>query len=626
MARYSDILRDQYLRPIEGAYVSVINQSGEAASIFDDGGLAMPNPFITNEFGDVIFNASDAVYRLQYRYGGRLIREDDAIVGEPPVFSGPPGPADNTYFSVATLKASAVSQGTANLRVDGLDGKFDWIAGDFTGKADDVNILASDNVPINEGAWVRQKATDLWASDGNTVQDNLDHGGRFTPAGTSAPVLTTASRLQQDIYLTDYASLAAGNDWTAAIAAAESDAFDLGVSLRIPAGSFGYSADQTFRCEIYGAGPQSTFLLKLAAATITFQKGVMADLTIGPASAVISGDTSDGLVLDGLDRKDIRNVWSIYHGGDGIVYKRGNLSRVVVHSRFNSGHGFYCSAETLTGDNKALEGWIEATGNGLSGFAIDDSGTTVQTASQFGCTIKAQSNGVLNTTDDNYDLILAGTGHTIANLYQESGAQAVWAKSTLKASRISFGQNSWVNFKNDSDDTNSINFYAAAGNVRLTTAEKLRKLFIGDFASLVGQLALYQTADRTFLLDAIGSGAAQTLTLGSTLSIAKGGATFARKAFSGGTLSFGTVTANGGSKELSLTVTGLSEAVATNAVVPFAAPQPAVAVPAGVSWCCYLTGGTDPSTDPPVIHIRVVNSTAADVTIPSGGWIGGFML
>jgi hypothetical protein len=221
-------------------------------------------------------------------------------------------------------------------------------------------------------------------------------------------------------------------------------------------------------------------------------------------------------------------------------------------------------------------------------------------------------------------MIAAGTGHTMINTYQESGVGSLWAKSTLKMAYLDFGQNSFTTLRVECDKGNVIRRVCAVG-VRSKTVDNMDELILQGLPNKVGQLDLYQSADRAWNLDAIGSSAAQTLTLGSTLGIAKGGFTFARKVYRGATLNFGTVTA-ASSKELTITVTGMAEAVATNIAVPYAAPQPAVTVPAGVSWSAYLTGGTDPTTDPPVIHIRLVNATGADVTVPSGGWIAGFVL
>lgn len=96
------------------------------------------------------------------RVGGRkkVIAIDqangDVVVEElDDAYRGNPGPANNTYKTLADLKASAITNGTANLTAAGLQGAFVWASGEFTGLADDINIIASDVAPLTEGAWVR---------------------------------------------------------------------------------------------------------------------------------------------------------------------------------------------------------------------------------------------------------------------------------------------------------------------------------------------------------------------------------------------------------------------------------------------------------------------------------------
>lgn len=73
---------------------------------------------------------------------------------------GPPGSADNTYSVLAAFKASDIGRKTASLvGVPGVtDGRFNWTLGNFTGQADDVNIIKADSTALSVGAWVRQQA------------------------------------------------------------------------------------------------------------------------------------------------------------------------------------------------------------------------------------------------------------------------------------------------------------------------------------------------------------------------------------------------------------------------------------------------------------------------------------
>ncbi len=61
---------------------------------------------------------------------------------------------NNTYFSLAGLKTSPVAEGTAFLVQDPAleDGAFFWTPGNFTGQADDRNIIESDSTALNIGA------------------------------------------------------------------------------------------------------------------------------------------------------------------------------------------------------------------------------------------------------------------------------------------------------------------------------------------------------------------------------------------------------------------------------------------------------------------------------------------
>lgn len=67
---------------------------------------------------------------------------------------------NNTYFTLLDFKASPVAEGTAFLVQDAAvrDGVFFWTLGNFTGLADDYNIIKADSTALSAGAWVRQTA------------------------------------------------------------------------------------------------------------------------------------------------------------------------------------------------------------------------------------------------------------------------------------------------------------------------------------------------------------------------------------------------------------------------------------------------------------------------------------
>lgn len=85
--------------------------------------------------------------------------------------TGPAGPSNNTRVSLAALKGAAVTDKTSL-----YDGSlWTWTPGDFTGQADDLNIVKADSTPLSQGAWVRQQASSI-AVDGMTLDEVLKVG------------------------------------------------------------------------------------------------------------------------------------------------------------------------------------------------------------------------------------------------------------------------------------------------------------------------------------------------------------------------------------------------------------------------------------------------------------------
>lgn len=159
MARYSDILTDQNLRPIKDALVSVLASDGSYATLTYDNGDPLDNPFYTPDTGAYYFNATDAVYTIQFRYGGRLVEENNVIVGSPPDFVGATGPAFATFFTLANFKAAPITNATQVLQAPGIAfGQFNWETANAPYTADDINIIKADSTALTVGAWVRQKA------------------------------------------------------------------------------------------------------------------------------------------------------------------------------------------------------------------------------------------------------------------------------------------------------------------------------------------------------------------------------------------------------------------------------------------------------------------------------------
>jgi len=62
-----------------------------------------------------------------------------------------------SFSSLANLKASSATGAACLVGVSGIpDGVFFFTSGDFTGQADDQNIVKADSTPLATGAWVRQ--------------------------------------------------------------------------------------------------------------------------------------------------------------------------------------------------------------------------------------------------------------------------------------------------------------------------------------------------------------------------------------------------------------------------------------------------------------------------------------
>lgn len=193
MARYSDTVRNQNEEPVAGVDVYVALQGGGSPILTDDDGNTLTQPLITDEYGAFYFNADEDFYDIDYYYGSRLVtREEGVPVGNPYTrYIGPTGPADNTYFTLSTFKAQAVTNGSARLvNAPGIaNGDFSWTPGNYTGQADDINIIESDNEPLSEGAWQRQGSASIYIGDGKSLEDFLTEQGIVCYPNDSEEVL-----------------------------------------------------------------------------------------------------------------------------------------------------------------------------------------------------------------------------------------------------------------------------------------------------------------------------------------------------------------------------------------------------------------------------------------------------
>lgn len=178
MVTYSDVVQDDYQRPISGVQVYVYNQDGSLASL-----LAMSNPVTTNIYGQYTISVPDpgAVVNLEYRFAGVTKRLDSVIIGKPAQYvgdTGPTGPANSTYRSLTELKAAPQANGSYTLLTATGRAEYAFVAGNFTGRADDQAVVKLDSVPLTTGALVR--ATDPLAYKyGDTMRGNRGGRGSF---------------------------------------------------------------------------------------------------------------------------------------------------------------------------------------------------------------------------------------------------------------------------------------------------------------------------------------------------------------------------------------------------------------------------------------------------------------
>ncbi len=423
-------------------------------------------------------------------------------------------------------------------------------------------------------------------------------------------VVDKNGRNQQEInddnlQLKDYAKYKVGNDWTAAIQKADNDAIAQSKCVNVAGGTYDYSGNITLSGHWFGSGLHCTRFRKTAPATITILNGSLRDLAISP-DAIIDGDTSDGLVADGLDRKYIENVYVRFHGGNGFVYKRGNLSRFYLRSRENKKNGIVFAKDPISGDNKCVDFWFESTGNDMNGFIIEGSTNNRDISAQNKGYLIAQNNGKSGVLDNTYDAVFTGIGNDIT-AYTEYGG-GVWHQSGLKASRIFYQNMSHPSFRDEASKTNIVSFIDSALGSRTTLFESFNSIEIQN-ASLVGQLKLTQLADRKFSLDVSGSAAGQELIIGNMLTLKKDGTDYLRAYKIGATLNFSSIPAKGSTER---TIPIGSTLPSAQVIV---SATPVISLPSGLVWNSYI----NPS-DLTKATIRLTNVTDVAISTTDTVW------
>lgn len=426
---------------------------------------------------------------------------------------------------------------------------------------------------------------------------------------------TIQERSEDVLNLKDYHELKVGDDWSDALIQAVADGKAQSKSLYIPGGTYDYSKSFTIEIPVFGAGYQVTRLRKTAPATITILKGGLNEIKVSP-DAVLPDDTSNGVVLDGVDRKDCFELWSERHGGHGIEYRRGNLSRLVVRSRGNAGRGVNMAADTISGDNKACELFIEATANGLSGFYIEQHTNAAYRSSAHKGTIRSQNNGSRNITDDNYDVVLTAGGQDL-NIYAEYGEQSVWHRDGFRASRVFYSSMSHASFRDDAaNDSNLVSYVPSASGTRTLQAVKAERLVVlNEKPGFSGRLALMHVSNNTFRFEATLSGAQQYLELPANLTLRgeNNSYNFAKRNQGGGTLTFGSIPAKS-SVERTLSVPSAVSSLQTAVIA-----NPAGDIGSNLMWNCYVSS-FDAIANTTTVTIRVTNPTDAAIASNALAW------
>lgn len=112
------------------------------------------------------------------------LRTRQAIIALSPLISG------NVAATLADLKTYAVSANTVLYD----SATFKWTLGDYSGQADDVNIIKADSTALSVGAWLRQSADKITTETGSTAQEALAPHS----TGTSANPYPVEYRLGRD--------------------------------------------------------------------------------------------------------------------------------------------------------------------------------------------------------------------------------------------------------------------------------------------------------------------------------------------------------------------------------------------------------------------------------------------
>jgi hypothetical protein len=236
---YEDVLRDQFGRPVPGAYVSVINNSGGTAELFDEAGQPMTNPFKTDALGEYYFAVELAGrYIVEFRYGGRIVATNSIMLGDK---AGVIEYDPNIDYEPGTVGFA-------------LDGKAQAAALGVSGTAENLGTFTGTIIPDNQTAKQALQALETATEDRPTsvVLASIDADNGAALVGLDVTKVYPEDSIGR--YFTRELMLTAGpynaptdgtSDATAAIALWRGDAGN-GTTLLAPGGDFRFSSPQDF--------------------------------------------------------------------------------------------------------------------------------------------------------------------------------------------------------------------------------------------------------------------------------------------------------------------------------------------------------------------------------------------
>lgn len=394
MARKTDTLRDQYLRPIPGALVSVTAWDGSAAVLTDDDAQPLDNPFYTDSYGIYTFNTAAGVYTLGFNYGGRVVLKEVVTVGTPDADLG-------------TLLTLASEDGAALVGADDSDGGslFTTVQG-FIGR-----LMSSDGtslvgfLPSGTGA-VTRTAQDKFrdrvtTADYATLQQAINTGAREVIVNTEVSVSTTVGlRANQILRFAGGKIVVPGSSslgYPDAVLFADTKdnvvIIDPVIDASARPGAVGVPAIRLLnssnvritggiltRANILLESTDNTIDRKIRISDTTLNMDTHAGSAMyfsGIRGVSVSGvdmfDGGEGVgIYNGARSIDFNSVRSYRHLRDGFLINAGQeISHINCHSFDNLQSGF-TSQRQVSGDDSRVASWVgcHAWQNNFDGFDI----------------------------------------------------------------------------------------------------------------------------------------------------------------------------------------------------------------------------------------------------------------